>query len=202
MSRRSRVKNSRESRRVSTRFRAPPRSESPTFAPCVEIMVSFMPDRLRGVYGARASVRAYVRVRIRVCVCVCARDSRDTAACENTRRYLPSRLPNTINVYRCALARERTHTRTRACAKVARRLRAEWHSRRVVPMRAGERRVRASVSISRALAHGHPRYNGCLADTARAGEPVAKESIARERIHVDYSIDSSLGPMDLRDFRL
>lgn len=171
-------KFARESPGLYSFSRAPP-LESPTFAPCVEIMVSFMPDRLHGVYGARA--RASVRACVRAAD-ACVRLARHGGVNASISTF--SALPNTIDVYRCALARmhARTHGRVDACAKVARRLRAEWHSRRVVPMRA----ACSSLCVNKpcmAHAHGQPRYNGCLGDTARTGEPgVAKDSVAREGV--------------------
>lgn len=141
---------------------------------------------MRGNHGfihagstSRRIWRASARICARVRECVRAAD-----ACVRLARHgrvnasisTFSALPNTIDVYRCALARKRTrahartHGRVDACAKVARRLRAEWHSRRVVPMRA----ACSSLCVNKpcmAHAHGQPRYNGCLGDTARTGEP-------------------------------
>jgi len=119
---------------------------------------------------ASMCVRAWIHSR-----CVYTTRQRDTAA--RTHRYLPSWLPNTIDVYRCALARKR-HARTHAWPRVRKShgdsepngihdVRCQWE-------RVSERATcRASVSISRAYAHGHPRCNGCLVDTARVGERLA-----------------------------
>lgn len=185
-----RVKNSRESRRVSTRFRASPRHSSRLL----------LRHGNHGFIHAGSTWWRIWRASARVHAC-----TRASAACVRLARRT-----RVVDIYLLGCRTQsicivgRLHVRGHACTYARTRVRKS-HGDSVpsgihgiaVPRGAGERRIRASVSISRAHAHTDtPSYNGCLADTApRRGTCCERFSSARRLL--DAQATSEMIPLIL-----
>ena len=141
-----------------------------------------MPDRLRGVYGARE--RAYSPICVCVCVCVYAQPLRFRESGKNASI-------STFSVAernRCVSSRgfhvrRYVHVRMHgaACTKVARRLRAEWHSRQC----GANESERASLCVNKPV-HTHTDTRVITGVSRGYSSPIAKDLVARERISQRY----------------